>query len=124
MSNVPILNMKVILPSVLNPISRRKDRSVLLKFDTRELSPEETLSLMALEGTEGWIQFSPNQEFEEVPNENAETDTKSPSERLRAVMYILYKQAIKKGKFVGLFQTYYDGHMEKIIDQLKEKIEE
>jgi len=79
---------------------------------------------MALEGAEGYLQFSPNQNFDEVPEENAEvSDLPSHSERQRSILYVLYKQAIKKGTFIGLFDSYYKQSMEKIIENLKNKID-
>ena len=46
------------LPVQLNPVSRRKDRSVKLSFETRELKPSEILSLMSFEGAEMWLLLS------------------------------------------------------------------
>ena len=54
--------MKIILPTILNPISRRKDKSVKLSMETRELSPSEILTLMSMEGEERWLMFSSNKE--------------------------------------------------------------
>ena len=106
----------VILPVILNPISRRKDRSCLLKFDTRELETTELIALMALEGSEGWIQFSPNQDFDELPEEHAQvSDLKTPSQRLKNALYRVFMEETKKGTYVGLFQQYYDQKLEKYI---------
>lgn len=108
--------MKLFLPVILNPISRRKDKSVLLKFDTRELNPEEVLQLMQLEGSEGWLTFQPNQEEVEMPDEMAKvSDLKTPSTRLRNALYRVYKHETDTGKYVGLFDTYYKDKLEKYI---------
>jgi len=115
--------MKVILPTVLNPISRRKDKSVKLSLETRELSPQETLTLMSMEGLEMWLCLAPNENELEVPEENAEVDEKSPSDRLRAVLYVWYTQEIKNGTFVGLFDTFRKEKMEKIIWGVKSKLD-
>lgn len=104
------------LPTILQPISRRKDRSSVLKFETRELSPEEVLILLALEGTEGWLTFSPNQEEVETPDEVAKVDDlKTPSTRLRNALYRVYKHETDNGKYVGIFQNYYADKLEKFI---------
>lgn len=116
----------IVLPAILNPISRRKDKSVLLKFDTRELKPDETLSLMQLEGTEGWLHFSPNKlNSEEInfPETNAVvSDLESPSKRLMNALYRLYLQDVKQQKYVGIFQNYYNENMEKYISHTLNKI--
>ena len=116
--------MQMILPAMLNPISRRKDKSVKLSYETRELSPEETIALMAMEGTEMWLcMAASSEELPDAPQEAPDLDTKSPATRLRSVLYILYQKAVDEGKYVGLFQSYYADRMEKIISQLKEKID-
>src|SRR5690348_7252022 len=115
--------MQIILPAQLNPISRRKDKSLKLSFETRELQPDETMTLMSLEGIEGWLTFSPNSEAIEVPEEDAKLDTKSESQRMRSVLYKLYLQETQAGKSTGLFQTYYSERMEKLLQLLKNKLD-
>jgi hypothetical protein len=114
--------MKITLPVQLSPISRRRDRSVKLSFDTRELNSSEILSLMAIEGQEMWLLLAPNELFDEVPEVNADLENKTESQRQRSVLYLLYKQALKKG-YIGTFNAYYSQQMERIIEQLKSKIE-
>jgi len=114
--------MKITLPTSLNPISRRKDKSVKLSFETRELDSTELMTLMALEGQEMWLILSPNENDAEIPLENAELDTKSPAQRLRSVLYVLYQQDMKENKFVGLFETFYKERMEKLIELIKNKL--
>jgi len=119
--------MKILLPIQLNPISRRKDKSVKLSVETRELTPQETLTLMSLEGEEGWMLLSTNKDEikeEDVPEVNAELNQKSQAERIRAVLYKLYLQDTKEQKFLGTFETYYKEKTEKFIEFLKGKINE
>lgn len=112
------------LPAQLNPISRRKDKSVKLSFETRELDPEETLTLMSLEGAEMWLFLAPNQDENiEAPEEVAEVDQKPQSERLRNVLYVLWKQETERGKYLGLFETFKKERMEKLIELIKTKLE-
>lgn len=115
--------MKIILPVSLNPLSRRKDRSVKLSFETRELSQEEILSLMALEGNEMWIALAPNaDEIPNTPDERAEVDEKTPGERLRAVLFVWFKQETEAGKFIGTFETFRRERTERIIEGIKSKL--
>ena len=115
--------MKIILPAVLNPISRRKDKSVKLSLETRELNPEETITLMALEGLEMWLCLAPNENEIEIPEEKAELDEKSPSDRLRNVLFVYYKQEITKGAYIGLFENFRKEKMEKLIEFIKKKLD-
>lgn len=115
--------MKILLPSQINPPTLRKDGSAKLTFDTRELSAEEIFTIMSLRHTEGWLCFSPNEnDVSDIPEQSAEVDEKSPSERLRNVMFVWYKQETKANRFVGLFETFRKEKMEKIIEGVKSKL--
>lgn len=116
--------MKLILPAIINPPTIRKDGSIKLSFDSRELSPEEYMMVMGFRNTEGWLAFSPNEDgIPELPTERAEIDEKTPSERLRAVLFVWYKQDSDAGKFVGTFDTFRNQKMEKIIETVKTKLQ-
>jgi len=115
--------MKITLPTIINPPRIRKDGSSSISFDTRELDSEELFTIMSLRNSEGWLCFAPNEDEIEIPEDKAEVDTKSPSQRVRSVMYILYKQDVTKGRYTGLFQTYYGDKLEKYIEFLKGKID-
>ena len=115
----------IILPAQLNPISRRKDRSVKLSFETRELQPAELMSLMALEGDEMWILLSHQSENltpTSVPNTKPELGIKSVSERQRDVLFVWYRQSVADQLFVGDFESFYKAKMEAIIDGIKSKL--
>ena len=116
--------MKLILPALINPPRIRKDGSVSLSFDSRELNAEEIYSIMAMRHAEGWLCFAPSENEIEIPEEQAQVDEKSPSERLRNVMYVWYKQEMEAGRFVGLFETFRKEKMEKIIETVKSKLNE
>ncbi len=113
---------KITLPAILNPISRRKDKSVKLSLDTRELGQEDILTLLALEGAEMWVCLSPNEAELEVPEEKAEVNSKSPSSRLRNTLFVLWKQETDAGRVIGTFETFRGDWMEKIIQSIKDKL--
>lgn len=114
---------KILLPATINPPRLRKDGSASVSFDTRELDASEIFTIMALRHGEGWLVFAPNKDDIEVPEESAEVDEKSPSERLRSVLFVWYKQETESGKFIGLFDTFRKEKMEKIIEGVKSKLE-
>ncbi len=116
--------MKLTLPAILNPISRRKDKSVKLSFETRELRDDEVLALLKLEGSEGHLVYAPNEaeiDDTDIPDYKAEVGVKSASERLRAVIYVHYKQSVEAGLYVGIADVFYKEQMEKIIEGYKQK---
>lgn len=114
--------MKIILPAEINPPRLRKDGSAAISFETRELTSEEIFTIMSLRQSEGWLCFAPNEEELETPEEKAELDVKSPSERLRSVLFVWYKQEVEAQRFTGLFDTFRKEKMEVIIDGVKKKL--
>lgn len=114
--------LKITLPATINPPRLRKDGSAAISFDTRELTAEEIFTIMSLRHAEGWICFAPNEEQLEIPETPAEVDEKSPSERLKAVLYVWYKQETEAGRYVGLFETFRKERMERIIEGVKSKL--
>lgn len=109
----------VLLPASFENLSLLKDRSVTLKFSTRELSGDEITDLLGFRFAEGWLQFNLNKEFVAPPTENAHLDTKSPSERLRDVLFVYYKQK----EVNETFDTFYATNIEKFISHVKTKLE-
>ena len=115
--------MKLILPAQINPPRLRKDGSASISFDTRELTAEEIFSIMSLRHAEGWLAFSPNQDDLEVPEEDAQVEGKTTSQRLRNTLFVWYKQETDTGKYVGTFNSFKDEKMENIINGVKSKLD-
>lgn len=115
--------MKIILPSQINPPRLRKDGSASIVFDSRELTAEEIFTIMSLRHSEGWLTFSPNEEEIEIPQERAEVDEVSATQRLRNVLFVYYKQETEKGRYVGLFENFKREKLEIIIQGVKNKLD-
>lgn len=116
--------MKTLLPAQLTNISSKADRTWKLQFATRELSGSEAAHLTEMILNEGWLLFTPNETDiaeTDVPKEQADsmTDGKTPSQRLRGVIYVYWEQKGKKGSF----ENFYRSVLEQIITQYKEKLE-
>lgn len=116
--------MKITLPAILKVPRFRADKSLTLSFDTRELGSDEALVVLSLAGSEGYLLFAPNEISEkDIPTEPAEVESKTQAQRIRSVLYILYKQETERAKFVGSFDSFYKEKTEKYIEHLKGKIE-
>lgn len=105
----------------VNPVFK-VDGSVKLVFETRELAGVDIAILADYRQKEGWLLFSPNEMKEaDVPDEKADSMTgqKTQAQRLRGVIYRLWEQNGKSGDS----ETYYRSMMEKVIEQLKDKLE-
>ena len=110
-------------PAQLAKIETRVDGSIKLSIETQELNGEDMTALFGYRQLVGYVTFTPNPESNiEVPEINADTDMgKSPSERLRAVLYVMWEQSGKK-KY-DTFTQFYTVKMEQVINQIKDKLE-
>ena len=65
--------------------------------------------------------FRPNQfSVDDLPKEAAEDKNKTPSKRLRAVLFVLWKQRGEHGDF----EVWYREQIEKIIINIKTKLDD
>jgi len=101
----------------------RKDRCGTMKFTTtRELTQEEREIILeaGVNDDMGWVMWAPNKmQVEDLPKEPATDDIKTPSKRLRDVLYILYKQEGSHGDF----ELFYRERMGKLTDMIKTKLD-
>lgn len=98
----------------------KADRSWKMSFETRELSGEEVALLADNYQGEGWLVFSPNEEIAvgDIPSEAAEAGVKSPAQRLRAKVFIYWKQHINRGDFESYWRTYVQREIERIDEHI------
>ena len=103
-------------PAILNSIAYTKDGGLRLGFVTNELGNEEKIIAGTFYSKFGYVCFKENQFKEsDIPTGDATDETKSPSQRLRATLFVLWKQ--KGGK--GDFEAFYRDNMEKAITRVK-----
>ena len=107
------------LPVITKPPSLRVDGSALIKFETRELTNDEVGALRDHTNMEGWLIFSPNPlQDSDIPRDPAKTDMKTPSSRLRSVLFIWYRQLGSPGEFQHFYETKMNDEIEKIKERL------
>ena len=108
------------VPAIVVNMNPKADRSWKLVFETRELSGDEVKILADSFQGEGWLVFKPNEDIKqsEIPADVADSGTKSQSQRLRDVLFVLWKQ--KGGK--GDFESFYRVNLEKFIEFTKSKL--
>jgi len=118
------VSQPVQLPVLVSSLATKVDGSIKISLETRELNPQDSATLFELRGGEAWAIISPSEIKDEdvkLPTEKADpaVGTKTPSQRLRAVLYRLWEQNPK-----GVdFESYYRVQMEQIIEKLKERLE-
>lgn len=106
-------------PAVITSISSRQDGSLRFSTETPEYLDEEFNEFRKLQGKNVVMTIEP---VDEAPDDsitvNAEIDTKTPSQRLRAVLFVLYRQTTTSDDF----EAFYRKTMDKVIDQFKQKL--
>lgn len=113
----------ITLPATLEGVTRRKDRSVSLRFSSLfETTNEDFSKLDGMFQASGYLLFSDEQiGLNDIPDEEIkDTDLKSPSSRLRDVLFVLHKQ---RGGNSADFRQFYESQMEKVIEAIKERLE-
>ncbi len=106
--------------AIISGVRSRVDRSLGVSFSTPELSAPEKALFMELQGINCEFLIKPLDERTEVEKIDREVETKTPSMRLRAVIFILWKQEGEPGDF----QQFYKDTMEKFINHVKGKLEQ
>lgn len=113
--------MKVSLYGILQEVKTMADRTYKVVFRTNEIPPQDAGILMSLVHKEGHCLFAnvPLKE-EDVPESKGEfKDEKSPSQRLRNVLWVYWDQQGKPDDF----ETFRRQKMEILIDYIKAKLD-
>lgn len=117
---------KLLAPAQFMGYSNRKDRSVVLRFETQEQTPAQIAALHAMLDEFGALYFKGNGDITAAEREELdalETDVfdnaKTQSQRLRNVLYKLWKQ---EPEGFDEFGKYYKWRTEKVIQHFKDKL--
>lgn len=115
----------IILPSIIESVCTRKDKTVKVVIGTQELDMRQAGEVFSLTGGYAYVgikeeQFSP-WEVKEMDEIKADLSTvKTPSQRLRAILYLNFQQDPAGFKD---FQTYYLHEMNRISEHYKSKLD-
>lgn len=113
--------MKTISTSAtITGVRSKVDGSLGVTVGTPELSPKEKALFMELHGVSCNMTLKPIDEPTEEYKLDREIEKKTPSQRMRNVLYVYWKQL---GNPEGYFDTFYRKEMDKIIDNIKSKLE-
>lgn len=117
------MSAPVKLPAIFDKAETLKDRSVKLIFVTRELSGEDVGRLFGMRGSECWLLLAPDDTLDSVDVPTVKPDTganqKTPSQRLRAVLFVLWSQLGRPGDF----EDFYRQKVERVVEQYKAKLD-
>ncbi len=110
-------------PAIISGIGTQKDGTIKMSvYVAKELPAKEMTTLFGFNDSHGVMMFAEKQaDLEDVaiPDYKTEFKTdKTPSVRLRAVLFLRWEQ---QGK-VGDFDSHYKQQMERFIEAVKEKL--
>lgn len=115
----------ILLPVQIEGIASRKDKTMSIRIGTQELSPGTAADIFTMNQQFCYMalkkeNFQPH-EADMIENLKADMESsKTPSQRLRAVLYRNYEQDSEGYKD---FTTYYLSKMEKICEHYKSKLD-
>jgi len=112
------------VPAQITKVETTADRGVKLSIFTQELSPADAGTVFQLKDKYGYFLFKETQfeekEVEALPDYvPIERNDKTPSQRLRAVLFVLWKQNGAQGDA----DSFYRQKMEEIISHFKKSLE-
>ena len=117
--------MKLVIAGTLENISTRVDGTVKITFGSQEIDNDSAGKLFSLRGKYCKFLLSDSEitEAEEnlIDSEkiDASSNKKSPSQRLRSVLFLLWEQS---GRTIE-FKDYYKAEIERMIEGVKEKLD-
>ncbi len=107
-------------PCILTSLRSRTDGSLGLSFSTPELTAEEKTVWFQLQNKNCKMLLEPQDVDDEPPIEvRAKLETKTPSQRQRALLFLIFKE---QGA-VGSFDSFYSSRMDKICDKLRDELD-
>ncbi len=124
--NTITTNNMLIIGAQLESYRSLKDRTLKLTFETGEPTPDQLVKISKLSQEYGFLAFKhdvfKNDQLDALESLQSgyEDKGKSKSQRLRAVLYVNWKQ---ESKGYDIFDDYYNHTMEKIITHYKGKLD-
>jgi hypothetical protein len=114
----------ILIAGQLENLTTRKDKTIRLSLGTNELTPKECAELFTMNQQFCYVAIKPepflSNELDAIESLKTDLDTqKTPSQRLRAILYRNYEQDNKGYKD---FNNYYLGEMERICEHYKTKL--
>jgi hypothetical protein len=104
----------------IGSIRSRVDRSISFNVQTPELTSEEKALFFELQGINVDLTIIPEETPEDTYSVNRELNTKTPSQRLRSVLFVLFKQK----QTATSFEQFYESEMEQFIQIVKEQLDD
>ena len=116
----------IILAAQLEGVSTRKDKTLKLVFGTNEMNPSEAGNIMSLANSFCFLSIKPEsftatekELLEQIKADQMTNTGKTPSQRLRATLYVLFTQ---NNEGFDKFDSFYIHKIEQMIEHFKSKL--
>lgn len=115
----------ITLPAQIDSIRSLKDGSVKVTLETQELTPSAAGDLFSLQGKFCYVAFKlehfRREEIDALESLKADYQEtgKTPSQRLRNILHVWFKQ---EPQGFDSFTLFYEHHLEKLCDHFKGKL--
>lgn len=117
----------IFLPVIIEGIGTRADRTLKITLGTQELTPADAGQLFSLHQSAAYVMIkeemfnsAERDLLEKIEADKTEYNGKSPSQRLRSVLYRVYETDPQS---FNDFTRYYEYQMERLITHFKNKID-
>ena len=119
------MSKSLVLQVCLESYRPRKDKSFTMTFSTQELATDTVIDIANLHNRHGVLYFSEKEtlsteEMTMLDDVEIDIGVKSPSQRLRAVLWVLHEQL---GGNKDNFKDFYMQQIERFIVSIKTKLE-
>lgn len=118
--------ISILIPAILTSYRPRADKSFTLSFNTQEPTSEQKVIIDKLHQQHGFLNFKDSAftrdetDLFDALDIDLQDNSKTPSQRLRAV---LYRNWEKKSLGHKEFKAYYSYQMEQLITHFKDKLD-
>jgi hypothetical protein len=116
----------VLIPVVIDGLTRRKDGSVGIKLETQEISSQKAGELFSLAGKHAFAYLSAVQPDENekkvIDSLDPEIKGKTPSKRLHDVLFVYWNQNKGSATVPEVFDYFYKQKMESFIEMVKSEL--
>jgi len=115
----------ILIPAILVSYKSLKDRTLILAFETNEPTPEQITNIALSIQCAGFLAFNKDvfktEQLRIIDETKAdyEDKTKTPSKRLRDVLFVAWKQ---NSEGYEKYEDYYRYKMDMFINHVKSKL--
>lgn len=113
--------LKISFSAIIDGVNAKKDKTLSIRLGTQELSPDDSSHLLDLMGKQIFVAFGETDITEmEIPEVLPEMKgDKSPSQRMRGIIYKIWEKKTDKKE---PFPRYYENYMFRVCELLKDKL--